>query len=290
MVGVGDFFIYYIRRENGMKKLCLLIIVLCAFGVTMAAEGDGQLHGTVNAMYNSRFIWRGYDAYGNNHSAFQPSVDLDLFGTGFGVNVWSSRANGSGFENSEWLTYTVYYGNMLFAEENYATAYKLGYTYFSYPDEPKKGSLAGAGPPGAAGHAEEVFAGFAWPKILGIKNLVPQYAMFAYYPAKSEAFNRRNGGWAHVFALNYDMQIPSLIGENTTQDLHLGVHTVYNDGVGPNPNADHDWSHAVFSVALDFPINESLTFTPGFNYQSSWDDSINTSDEYWTSLSLTYKF
>ena len=271
-----------------MKKLFLLIIVVAAVPVSIAAEPDGQLHGTITAMYNSRFIWRGYDAYGNNHSAFQPSLDLDLFGSGFGVNIWSSRANGSGFENSEWLTYTLYYGNVLFADKPYATAYKAGYTYFSYPDSPKEGSA----PPndGSDGHAQELFAGFAWPKLLGVKGLVPSYAFFAYYPVESEAFNRGNAGWAHVFALNYDIAIPSLIPGTTTQNLQLGAHTVYNDSVGPNPAADHDWSHAVFSVALDFPLNESLTFTPGFNYQSSWDDSINTSDEYWTSLALTYKF
>lgn len=273
-----------------MKKLLLLTIIVAAARLSMAAEPDGELHGTINAAYNSRFIWRGYDAYGSNHSAFQPSVDLDLFGSGFGVNIWSSRANGSGFENSEWLTYTLYYGGLLFADEQYMTAYKVGYTYFSYPDEPKKGSIAGAAAPGAAGHAEEVFAGLAWPKITGVKGLVPSYAMFAYYPATSGAFNSGNAGWAHVFALNYDIEIPSLCGNNVTQMLHLGAHTVYNDGVGPNPGADHDWSHAVFSAALDFPIAENLTFTPGFNYQSSWDDSINTSDEYWTSLNLTYKF
>jgi hypothetical protein len=269
-----------------MKKLLLLIIVVAAAGLAIAAESDGQLHGTIDATYNSRFIWRGYDAYGNNHSAFQPSVDLDLYGTGFGLNVWSSRANGSGFENSEWLTYTAYYGTMLFAEESYATACKVGYTYFSYPDSPKEGTPPGGGD----GHAEEIFAGFAMPKITGIKGLVPSYAMFAYYPSKSDAYNAGNAGWAHVFALNYDMEIPSLLDSSVTQTLHLGVHTVYNDGVGPNPNADHDWSHGVASVALDFPLNESLTFTPGFNYQSSWDDSINTDDEYWTTMSLSYKF
>ena len=81
-----------------MKKLLVLIIVVAATGLAVAAESDGQLHGTIKADYTSRFIWRGYDAYGNNHSAIQPSADIDLFGTGFGVNVWSSRANGSGFE------------------------------------------------------------------------------------------------------------------------------------------------------------------------------------------------
>ena len=212
-----------------MKKLLLLIIVVAAAGLAMAAEPDGQIHGTIKADFVSRFIWRGYDAYGPNHSAIQPSVDLDLFGTGFGLNVWSSRANRSGFENSEWLTYTLYYANMLFADEAYATAYKVGYTYFSYPDEPQKGSMSGAGAPGAAGHAQEIFAGFAWPKITGVKGLVPSYAMFAYYPSKSDAFNSGNAGWAHVFALTYDIEIPSLIDSSLTQTLHLGAHTVYNE-------------------------------------------------------------
>ncbi len=123
-----------------MKKMILLITIIAACSVSVAAESDGKLHGTLDASYVSRFIWRGCDAYLQNHSAFQPSIDLDLFGTGFGLNVWMSRANQSGFENSEWLTYTLYYKNMFWADEVYATAYNLGYTYFSYPDEPQKGS------------------------------------------------------------------------------------------------------------------------------------------------------
>ena len=63
----------------------------------------GGLRGVIDVSYVSRFIWRGYDVYANNHSAFQPSIDLDLFGTGFGLNVWMSRANGSGFEDTSGL-------------------------------------------------------------------------------------------------------------------------------------------------------------------------------------------
>ena len=121
-----------------MKKGLLLLAVVMAMTTVAAYAQDGELHGTVDLTYASRFIWRGYDAYGSNHSAFQPSIDLDLFGSGFGVNVWSSRANQSGFENAEWLTFTPYYKGMAFADEAYATAYKVGYTYFSYPDEPRQ--------------------------------------------------------------------------------------------------------------------------------------------------------
>ena len=135
-----------------MKKemLVSLVVLLAAAGMVQAQEAE--LHGTVNLSYVSRYIWRGYDAYGSNHSAIQPSVDLDLFGTGFGLNVWMSRANKSGFENAEWLTYTIYYKNRCFVGESYETNYKVGYTYFSYPDEPRKGTTPGTGA------AQEIFA------------------------------------------------------------------------------------------------------------------------------------
>ena len=268
-----------------MKKGILVSVVVLLAVVSMVQAQESELHGTVDFTYVSRYIWRGYDAYGSNHSAMQPSIDLDLFGTGFGVNVWMSRANKSGFENSEWITYTLYYKNRMFDAESYVTNYKIGYTYFSYPDEPRRGTGIGA-----SGAAQEIFGLFAWPELLP-GGLVPSYAVFAYWPSEGKAANRNNGGWAHVFGLGYDLMVPALLESSSEQAIHLGAHTVYNDSVGPaGSNADHDFSHATFSISTDFPITDSLNFSPGFYYQSSWDDSINTSDEYWTSLSLTYKF
>ena len=263
--------------------------LVALIGTTVAeGGGDGGLHGTLDATYVSRYIWRGYDAYANDHSAIQPSLDLDLFGTGFGLTTWWSRANGSGFEKSEWLTITGYYRNRLFVDTSYVTNYKIGYTYFGYPDARWKGS--GPGPASASGHAQEVFAMFQWPELFPC-GLVPSYAAFAYWPSESKAFNRKNGGWAHVFGLGKDVMVDNLLGGADQQAIHLGFHAVYNDSVGPAGNtADHDWSHGVFSVSTDFQISENVRFTPGFHYQSSWDDSINPSDEYWTSLSLSYSF
>ena len=90
--------------------------------------------------------------------------------------------------------------------------------------------------------------------------------------------------------------MPSLLENRLEQIVHLSADIVYNDGTGANCNAqantgaDHDWSHAVFGIATDFEISENLTFTPGIYYQISMDDSVNTSDEYWISSGLVYKF
>ena len=66
---------------------------------------------------------------------------------------------------------------------------------------------------------------------------------------------------------------------------------VYNDGVGPGASAvDHDWSNAVFGISTDIDLSNNLTFTPGYYLQKSMDDSVNTSDERWFALRLSYAF
>jgi len=41
--------------------------------------------------YSSKYMWRGYDVFGKN-SAYMPSVDIDLFQTGWSFNVWAASA------------------------------------------------------------------------------------------------------------------------------------------------------------------------------------------------------
>ena len=127
------------------------MIVLTAGGFLQAAPGDagdlaprfkfyGDLRATLDVTYVSRYIWRGFDSYPRNHSGIQPSLDVDLFGSGFGFNVWWSRANGSGFENYEEIDYTVYYGNTFWDSQRYQTDYRVGWRYYNYPDGPVRTS------------------------------------------------------------------------------------------------------------------------------------------------------
>jgi len=109
------------------KSAASLIAVVIFTAVGLATAGDNKLGITIDATYVSRYIWRGTDIYPNNHSAIQPSVAIDFYGTGFGLNTWSSRANRSGFENSEEIDYTLCYCNSLFKDESYAAEYGIGW-------------------------------------------------------------------------------------------------------------------------------------------------------------------
>jgi len=276
-----------------MKKKGILLIVvisLCMGGLVYAQER--KLSGTIDVTYLSKYIWRGFDIY-DDKSAIQPSIDLDLYGTGFGMNIMGHRANSDEFENGERWDYTLYYYNRLFEDEIYATNYRLSWVYYNYPDN--------------SSHTEksidlqEFNAAFSWPNILPIKRLVPSYVIVKLWPSNSGTLvgsrSPRGGtasGFAHIFMLDYGLPINTegLLPNTPEQILNLHAETVYNDGVGPNgANVDHDWSNAVFGISTEFDLGNDLAFTPGVYHQVTMDKSVNDDkDETWVTLGMKYEF
>lgn len=271
-----------------MKKGFFVSMGVLLAAVSIVSAQEGGLHGWINVEYGSKYIWRGFDVY-DDHAAIHPSVNVDLFGTGFGINVVAHRANSDGFELNERWDYTCYYQNRLFSDEPYATNYRVGYVYYNYPDRTSHTTQSI--------DLQEVHAIFSWPNILPVKGLVPTYVLVKLWPANSGTMvgaaspvGGTASGWAHIFMLDYGLHITCPI---TGGDRVLNLHSefVYNDGVSPiGTNVDQDWSNAVFGISTEIDLGHNLSFTPGVHYQSSWDDSVNTEDEYWVTLAAMYKF
>jgi len=265
-----------------MKKGILLAVIAVFSMVGLAQAEEGQLSGSFDVTYLSTYVWRGFDMYPNNHGAIQGKVDVDLFGTGFGIGLLWSAALATGFGNSEELDLTLSYGQNLFEKEAYATNYKLGWVYYDLPDQRP-----------TLGHMQELFASLSWPELCPF-GVVPSYTISLMWPSASGSAVGVNGGWFHILGLGYDWTVPGLVPETPEQVLHLSAELVYNDGAAPGPRgavaADHDWSHFVLGVSTEFALTENLAFAPGLYYQRSMDKSVNTQDEWWVSLGLSYKF
>ena len=286
-----------------MKKLVLLIAVVL-FGMVapvLAAEGD--LHGNVGITYDSLYVWRGYVVYGAD-SAVHPFVDLDLFGSGFHLDTVYHRANGGGNELGQRVDYALYYAGAIAPEETLATMYKVGYRYFNYPQM-------------SAAHSDqcidlqELFAGVAFPKLLGVKGLVPGYAYIQAWPSKHDTAvgggnTAPNGapaegsyqGCAHVLMLDYALPLEGISSEVPKQNLNFHIETVYNNHVDPRPFGNYntsDWTHVMFGVSTDFDLGNGLTFTPGYWHQITMEDSSANGvspdhDIDWVELTVKYKF
>ena len=275
-----------------MKKQGILlaaVVLFCAIGFAQAQDTD--LHGSVDFTYQSKYVWRGFDVYGDK-SAMQPSIDLDLFGTGLGVSMMGHRANSSEYELSERWDYTLYYQNGMFMDEAYALMYRLGWVYYNYPDLSKSNA-----------DLQEMHAILSLPKMIP-GGLVPTYCLVKLWPNSSGSWVAKNfdlsagapssgtaSGWAHIFMLDYPLVVGGILPDTPEQVFNFHTEVVFNDGVGPaGQNADQDWSNVVFGVSTGIDLADELVMTPGVYHQISMDDSVNDEDETWATLSMTYKF
>lgn len=271
-----------------MKKTILLVavVILGTTGVSWALE-DG-VGVDVNAKWVSKYIWRGFDRL-DDVAAFQPSVNFDLYGSGFSVGIQASMAASGGrmgpgtlpehsrVNNEEWK-YWLAYNNKMYEGETYKTNYMLMYTYYDFPDHPSKEM-----------DMHDFIASLSWPDICPA-GIVPSYTIVYCTNAKTGGFNRAMSGFAHVLGLTYGYTCPDL----PELPLTLSAELVYNDGVGcggDGPgNIDHDWSNIVWGVSSSIDCPTGGRIIPAIYYQTSMDDSVNPEDELWVGISYGISF
>jgi hypothetical protein len=281
------------------KKIVAIAVVLLLLGWTGSLLAEtSDLHSSIGTEYSTKNVWRGFTVYGSK-STTHPFIDLDLYGSGFGLNVTghipngSGEAGGLGVQQFQRWDYTLYYHNQLFSDQTYATNYMLGYVYYNYPHL----SISNGKFPNGI-DLQELHGALSFPKILGVEGLVPTYVLVKLWPSNSDSWvgdkspaGGTASGFAHIFMLDYALRTTCPI---TNQERVINLHSevVYNDGVGPaGQNVDHDWSDAVFGVSTDIDLGSNLIFTPGLFHQVTMDKSVNDEKSItWASLILKYKF
>ncbi len=281
-----------------MKKQGIVlaaVVLFCVVGLAKAQEDPISV--TVDTTWVSKYLWYGIDVL-DDKGAFQPSVDIDLFGSGFSVNVWASYPTAAGDMNkgggsagtsrvdATEYDYTVAYSTLFCEDERHAMAVTAHGRYYDFIDQPDQ-----------AGDAHEVGVQISMPELCPI-GFVPSYFVGRIWPAAGKTSGGKPDlpidydGWVHVFGLGYDLKMPGLTPDTPEQVVNLSAAVVYNDGFTDNAagTVDHDWSHALFGVSTSFELAENVHLTPGFYYQSSWEDSVNPEDEMIFSIGASCKF
>lgn len=269
-----------------MKKMMLVALLLVASGAAWAAEG--KLGVDVDLAWASKYIWRGLDL-ADNKAAFQPSVNFDLWGSGFSAKIWGSWAGGptngaEAAQQTELLEYSLTYANGFNKGDAMQVDYALTYTYFDYYTTSSSDN-----------DFQDLALSMAMPKVFGESGFVPNYTVaysWAGRPGPTPGanfgagnFNGSNeaAGFVHIVGLDYNVKLCEL-------PVTFSAAAVYNDGTYGD-NVDHDWSHYVWGMSTSFkcPITGAKV-TPGIYYQTSVEDTVNENDELWTTLSYKFSF
>jgi len=272
-------------RRNVMRKgILLTAIVVLSVPALLKAQPDksglfepttDKIGVTLDFTYVSKWLSKGVEAYGSQGGLFK-TLDIDIYGTGFGIKTTHRNATGSGFVDSQRFDFRPYYKNTAFEGETYATIYNISVGYEYYPGLARNRSNT---------TFEWIFS-FSWPNILPGK-LVPGYKAHYEYGA-GRSYKNQSGanipsGWVHRFLLGYDLDT-----EQLPNPLHLSSEVAYTDGLG---GASHDWSYITFGLSTVFEMTENLSFVPGFYHQISMDDSVAERDDItYCVLRLRYKF
>ena len=117
------------KKESKVKKklLAILFMLSCLTVLSTSVKAqDAKLGIDLDTTFVSKYMWRGYDIY-NDHGAWQPSINVDLFGSGFSVNVWGPLPIGSGNEDLTEINFTAAYSFSVFQDKAYATDITLDY-------------------------------------------------------------------------------------------------------------------------------------------------------------------
>ncbi len=267
---------------------CVAIVSLC-LGIGMS-RSDGfempgvgmDLHGAVEVTYQSKYIWRGFDVYGDD-PAMQVTAGLtDIMGSGVGVAFAGHEAANSDHPKEGRLDFTVYYADSIFRGETFAAAYRIGWVHYNYPGLYKKQK-----------DLEEVHGMLSWPNLTGTKNLVPSYALVGMWPAfsGSSGVGSNASGFLHFLMLDYSFAVPGAFPETPEQAFKLHSELVYNDGVSPfNTDVAHGWSHAVIGAATDVDLGYGIVLVPSLHYQLSIEKSVNPDNEAWGMVGARYSF
>jgi hypothetical protein len=288
-----------------MKKHVLLVAaILFSFGMVAPVLAEpGDFHGDFGYTYDSMHVWRGFMTWGQ-HSGSNLFVDLDFFGSGFGMGIVDHMANGTGnngplgYSDEQRTDYALFYQNKIAGGDALETDYKISYVYYNYPDMSARHS-------DKCIDLQEINTLLAWPNITGIKGLVPAYCIVKLWPSMHDTVVGENNpsggtasGWAHIFMLNYALPLENISSEIPKQTLDFHTELVWNDGIDPRPFGGYkssDWSDFVMGLSTDFDLGSGFIFTPGINEQITMEDNGNRGvspkhDITWATLTIKYKW
>ncbi len=268
-----------VKKEWCVRQIILLtgvcmIILSNPFALNAFEIDEGkEVNITAASSYTSRYIWRGFDLYGDNDGAIQPSIDIStnaLRWVDISFNLWSSWAIDSGHEEADEIDYSVSISRDVCDFLNVST----GYVYFDYPNA---NSLA---------DVNEFWGSISILAIPGLEEIPLSTTIWAGYdfPVDSGGPER---GWYFSLTEAVEVELPKVSEMLDAPVLGSAITIGGTDGVG---GVDAELlSYIQYSLSMTIGKG-NVSFGPSLHYVDNFEDTINDNDEIWVSCDFSVGF
>jgi hypothetical protein len=239
---------------------------------------EGEIDFELSSTFLSRHMINGIDMT-DDHGVVIPTGTVIFGDSGFSAKVIHVYPISNNLVASIENNYAAFYTGSFLEDTPWATHFTLNYFYF--------------GKPNIGGHkndAREIGSTFFWPQFYKLGNgyITPNYYVGHFGASKSNSNIRNSEGFIHIFGLNYDFEVSEFWPSGDKQAFRLSGNISYNDGYA-GAVIEHDWSHAVLGISTSIQKG-NLTITPMLNYQISMEETVNTQNELWSGINVTYRF
>ncbi len=273
-----------------MKSLIFLLLSLSAMllkGVSADAFETKNYLFTGDITWASKYMIDGFNV-GGDKPVFQLAAKTDHLPTGLSLMLWTSiQADRKNKQYDEQDVFLMYSRDLL-KEKRYALNLHGYYDYWIFPNtEPTRDDF-GRITSTVKEHGDKFQLGFSMPRLFPLFDsyLVPTYNAYYMFYWERDRKDLDRSGTSHQFQLEYFRPIRIFIPGANYQYAGGKLGTHYYDGAF-DVKAGITHSTASFDTGV-YALNS--IFIASLNYQWTYEEQVNESDEFWTTFSYVKKY
>jgi len=242
----------------------------------------------VDATFASKYMTDGFKIGGDN-PVWQLGVGLNaIAGTGASLLAWTSLQQDRLNREYDEVDLIARYGHEFFSGKPLALATRVYFDYWFYPNRTATAGADGAPVEEPMKKGNKMGAGFSLPSLLPIAGswLVPSYNLHYWTYWRRNQSDRYQGGAHHEFLMEYYHELPKLIPGVVSHYVGLAGSLNYHDGAfGVTPGLSHTTARLSTAVyAMGIWLSASV------NQQWSHQPTVDPTDEFWSTISLSKQF
>jgi len=263
-----------IKINSQVVTILFFLILICFSLDAVALEiADQEVAVTLTESFASRHICEAQDSFPENDPIWESTLDIEvpkvMYETDLSFSFWWGYPLKAGSVTAEEIDYSVAISRDL----TKTLKASIGYNYCDFPKANRNSDF------------NKFLANLTLAEIPNLPISI-SFNLYAAYQFEAAAEGSEDG-WYYSWGFGTELPLSEWRIFQKEQSANIEVANWGNDGVaGSKPSSLYATE---CSISTDYSFWE-FTITPSFNYVFSYENSINSEDEIWGRIDVSYAF